>query len=288
MDIDVHRFGTIASTSLHAREVIERGDGPRVATAYVAAEQTGGVGRMGRAYCSPRGGLWLTLVVPFGGGGARVPREVVEGLGLRLGVACVEAVRGVMGGSGAEGRVELKWPNDVMVGGKKVLGILTELIRARTGADKRVGAGAVAGTDPPDGGSVARGGTRGAGAEEPGGFVCVGVGINCNFGIEALDASLRERATTLMAERGGPVDLAALEADVLARLVAAVCERGLPERTLAVARGALHGVGEAATIHVPGGEVVRGTLVGLDERGFVRVRMASGEEVVGVMPVGES
>ncbi len=245
------RFDSIASTSLHARELIEAGHGPTAPTVYVARRQTGGVGRLGRAYCCPEGGVWLTVVVPFAG--AHPPADVLEGLGLRLGTACVAVVWGALG-TGHAARVQLKWPNDVLVGGRKVLGLLTEVVRG------------------PVGGRACA--------------LCVGVGVNANFGVEELDAPLRATATTLRDERGGrDVDLAALERELVAGVLAAVAERGVPPRVLAAARAALHGVGEAATITASGGEAVRGVLLGLDERGYVRVRTATGEEFVGVMPV---
>ena len=219
---------------------------------------------MGRAYCSPRGGLWVTLVVPFAA--ARPPADVLDGLGLRIGVACWECVRGVVGEEPAEGEraevavkmlrpvVALKWPNDVLIGEKKVLGVLTEVV-------------------------VPRGRSSSS-------FLCLGVGMNANFGGGVLPEALRERATTLLDVIGRPVDLAAVEADLLGRLVGAALRRGLPESTLAAARGALHGVGEPVVIAVPGGSDVRGTLLGLDDRGFLRVRTADGEEAVGMAPLG--
>ena len=90
MNICTIKLDTIDSTNRYARAEVESGrlsaDG---ATVFVAARQTGGVGRFGRAWASPLGGLWYTLAWPVVG-------DVLDGLGLRVGVACVEFVRGLV------------------------------------------------------------------------------------------------------------------------------------------------------------------------------------------------
>ncbi|MFN0012643.1 MAG: biotin--[acetyl-CoA-carboxylase] ligase [Phycisphaerales bacterium] len=265
MSHTIERFETIDSTQMHARRVIASGRGPGAATAYVAAEQSGGVGRLGRAYACPRGGLWLTLAVPFVG--ARPPADVLDGLGLRLGVACLGVLDAALAGADVPAAT-LKWPNDVLVDcggrGKKVLGVLAEVVAGPASAGAATG-------------DVGRGpGTS---------YILVGVGINANFAAAVLPEDLRERATTLADLVGHAVDLAALESDLIARLLEAMSTSGLPAATLAVAQARLHGIGEEADITVPAGERVHGTLLGIDSRGFVRVRTQGGEEVVGMMPV---
>ena len=57
-----------------------------------AEEQRGGVGRFGRPWMSPRGGLWCTFAAP-------VPEDArlfMEGLGLRIGVTCAEFVESLL------------------------------------------------------------------------------------------------------------------------------------------------------------------------------------------------
>ena len=82
----------------------------------MAREQTSGRGSRGRTWHSPRGGLWLSWLYR--------PRSVAAGevLSLRIGLAITR----VLDLMGELPPVELKWPNDVMIGGRKVAGILCE------------------------------------------------------------------------------------------------------------------------------------------------------------------
>ena len=91
-------------------------DAAEPGTVVVADEQTGGRGSRGRAWRSPRGGLWLSLLLR--------PRSSVgvELLGLRAGLAVAAALEQL----GVGLPVRLKWPNDLMLGERKVGGILCE------------------------------------------------------------------------------------------------------------------------------------------------------------------
>ena len=88
------------------------------ARAFVAEQQTAGRGRRGRAWVSPfAANIYLSLVWAFQGGAA-----ALSGLSLAVGVACARMLRA----SGAA-NVSLKWPNDLLVDGKKLGGILLEM-----------------------------------------------------------------------------------------------------------------------------------------------------------------
>lgn len=80
-----------------------------------ADTQTAGRGRFQRAWVSDRGGLWLSAVVPAG------ERQARELLPLAAGLAVIEALRNF----GIEG-ARLRWPNDVMMGEKKLAGLLVD------------------------------------------------------------------------------------------------------------------------------------------------------------------
>lgn len=101
--------GAVESTQARAR-------GWRPWTAIVATAQTRGRGQAERTFVSDPGGLYLTAVLPYGGD----PRET---LGFALAVGW--AVRRELRRAGARG-VRLRWPNDLMVGERKVGGILIE------------------------------------------------------------------------------------------------------------------------------------------------------------------
>lgn len=82
-----------------------------------AAEQTRGKGRLGRHWVSRPGNLYASLVWPSSAGLKRL-----ASLSLVAGLAVHDAVRA----AGVTGPVQLKWPNDVLVGGKKISGVLIE------------------------------------------------------------------------------------------------------------------------------------------------------------------
>jgi BirA family biotin operon repressor/biotin-[acetyl-CoA-carboxylase] ligase len=106
---------TVGSTldELHARAAAGAADGSWL----VAAEQTAGRGSRGRAWHSPRGGLWLSVL-------RRAPGAFAgfELLSIRAGLAVAE----VLDGLPAVAPVMLKWPNDLVVRDLKVGGLLAE------------------------------------------------------------------------------------------------------------------------------------------------------------------
>ncbi len=144
------RLERVDSTNTHARRLLESdpAHGPLV---IVAAEQTEGRGRLGRAWASPRGGLWCTLLMPLAREAGADPGD----LGARLGEACLQAVRQVLAPSGVDpSRARLKPPNDILVqtpeGERKVLGILTEIVGAKSQRHLIVGVGVNARVDEAD------------------------------------------------------------------------------------------------------------------------------------------
>jgi BirA family transcriptional regulator, biotin operon repressor / biotin---[acetyl-CoA-carboxylase] ligase len=113
-DLDV--FGVINSTNVLAMAKAVTGGSGYVCT---AEQQTAGRGRRGRRWVSPyASNLYLSVVWEFAGGAASL-----EGLSLAVGVAVVDALTkaGVVGS-------QLKWPNDVLYGGRKLSGILLEMV----------------------------------------------------------------------------------------------------------------------------------------------------------------
>jgi BirA family biotin operon repressor/biotin-[acetyl-CoA-carboxylase] ligase len=91
-------------------------DGAEAGTVVVAGEQTGGRGSRGRSWRSPVGGLWLSVLFRPGDAAG------VELVGLRTGLAVAAAIEAM--GPGVP--VRIKWPNDLMVGDRKLGGVLCE------------------------------------------------------------------------------------------------------------------------------------------------------------------
>ncbi|MBR3595510.1 MAG: biotin--[Clostridia bacterium] len=109
------------STNNELKRMIRNSDSP--VFAVVSAEnQTGGRGRLGRSFFSPSGGLYFSVSLPLRGDENNIPF-----LTLLAGLAVSKAVQEL---TGAE--IEIKWPNDIYLGGKKLGGILCELVNGKT------------------------------------------------------------------------------------------------------------------------------------------------------------
>jgi BirA family biotin operon repressor/biotin-[acetyl-CoA-carboxylase] ligase len=113
---DVHRLGRVDSTNTRARELAESGaaDG----TLVVAVEQTGGRGRHGRRWHSPPGNFYGSLILR-----PKAKLADTASLSLVIGLAALEAVEAV---AGQRVDVTVKWPNDLLLHGRKLAGILLE------------------------------------------------------------------------------------------------------------------------------------------------------------------
>lgn len=84
-------------------------------TIVIAEEQTAGRGRDGRTWRSPLGGVWLGVLM-------RAPFPEAGVLSIRVGLVLADVVDELLGAS----RSAVKWPNDVLVDGRKLAGILCE------------------------------------------------------------------------------------------------------------------------------------------------------------------
>lgn len=158
----------IDSTNTLAKELAE--NGAPEGTLVFAEEQTGGRGRRGRSWCSPKGtAVSMTLILrPW------ISPECVSMVTLVMGLAAAKAVNELY-----PVRAGIKWPNDVVLGGKKICGILTELRM--------------------DGNGIR--------------YLVVGIGINAN--VPEFPAELRETAVSLSQVLGKNVDRAELMAECL-------------------------------------------------------------------------
>lgn len=111
----VYSYKTIGSTNDRAYQLAE--EGAEEGTVIVAEEQSKGKGRMGRSWSSPRGGIYLSLVLRP----KLMPTEVSK-LTLVVAVSVAQTIRSATGL-----QCLIKWPNDILIGKHKVCGILTEL-----------------------------------------------------------------------------------------------------------------------------------------------------------------
>ncbi len=121
----VFRFEKVGSTQDVAREILERESPP---FAVIASVQLSGRGREGRSWLSPLGGFWATIAL-----------EKVSKLQFRASLAIIDSCEffGV--------KTYVKWPNDVVVGKRKLAGVLVE----SEGKVKLLGVGVNVNNDPP-------------------------------------------------------------------------------------------------------------------------------------------
>jgi len=112
----IYYYPSIGSTNDEAKKLAQN-RAPH-GTLVIAEEQTGGKGRLGRTWISPpREGIWLSIILRPSLEPYEAPR-----ITMTCAVAAAKAIRKV---AGIDCRI--KWPNDLLVEGKKVAGILTEM-----------------------------------------------------------------------------------------------------------------------------------------------------------------
>jgi BirA family biotin operon repressor/biotin-[acetyl-CoA-carboxylase] ligase len=118
----VERHESLTSTNDRAIAAAEEGEGPGLVV--LALEQTAGRGRSGRTWHSPRGNLFCSILLP--------PEDALRGgaAALVAGLAAHDAVAPLLP---PPHRLALKWPNDLLVGGAKLGGVLTEAGTTRGG-----------------------------------------------------------------------------------------------------------------------------------------------------------
>ncbi len=236
---------SVASTNDEAARLAAEGapDG----TVVWARCQTAGRGRRGRQWLSPEGNLYCSVLMRPG-----VPLAQAAALSLVAAVAAGDTVAGLLP---AGRRVQLKWPNDVLVEGAKIAGLLLE-------ASGTVGAR----RSSEDGGRT----TPAAGG--PVDWIVLGCGIN--VALHPADGPL---ATDLSCERGGPLSVAPVLVSLLDTLrhwrgrweTAGIAP--IREAWLARARG----LGETIAVRLPR-EEIQGIFEGLDDTGALVLRLADG------------
>jgi len=201
-------------------------------------DQRAGRGRLGREWTTPPGAaLAASLVVDAEG----VPMDARGWLPLIAGLAMTRAVERALRGSGHE--VSLKWPNDVLVDGKKISGILAEMV---TGAERdAIVVGAGVNTEM----TLAQLPTATATS-----FAALGVDVDVDLLLVGYLFTIDERWDALRATAGNP-NTAGVRVEVKA-----VCST----------------LGTEVLVHVPGGDALHGEAVDIDDFGRLVVRTADG------------
>jgi BirA family biotin operon repressor/biotin-[acetyl-CoA-carboxylase] ligase len=115
MGKDIHYFKEVDSTNDVAKYLAE--NGAEGGTVVVAEIQNRGKGRRGKTWISPPGGVWMSIILR-----PDIPPSKAPQLTLVTGVAVAETLKKEL-----KLDVGIKWPNDILIGNKKVCGILTEV-----------------------------------------------------------------------------------------------------------------------------------------------------------------
>ncbi len=137
-------------------------------TTVVAKSQSSGEGRLGRPWVSPSGGLYMSLVLRP----ANIPRPELATL-----VSAVAVLQGVKRTTGLD--TTIRWPNDVMVRGKKLAGVIAEAQSFKHEVTQ----------------------------------IIVGIGVNCNAPVS--DAEVAKEATSLVEELGRLLEVSELKHSIL-------------------------------------------------------------------------
>lgn len=162
-------FDHIESTNKTAKEIAS-GEGEH-GTVVISEEQTEGRGRIGRSWSSPKKkGIWMSIIV-------RPDISPTDATKMtQIAAASVYSALGEM-----DLETEIKWPNDIILNGKKVCGILTEMSSEMMQIN----------------------------------YMVIGIGINVNQDIVDIPEDLREKATSLKIESGTTIDRKELVGKIL-------------------------------------------------------------------------
>lgn len=228
-------FDVTDSTHALARKIITEMDQESQklgATLILADRQEHGEGRGGRGWESPEGGLYMSWLR------SGVKAETIAQLPL-LAAAAASAAISRVGVSG----LRIKWPNDILVNGRKIAGIL---VFARHGGAS---------------------------------WVTVGLGVNLENAPVVEDAA---QPTTSVAEEIGDGDLENWRHEIVCTFIDTLDRlMGNPASALAEWRQSLlQQPGDTVDVRLASGEVVSGTLQGLTEEGFLVLRENGKERVV--------
>jgi BirA family transcriptional regulator, biotin operon repressor / biotin---[acetyl-CoA-carboxylase] ligase len=206
----------------------------------VADHQTAGRGRLDRAWVTPPGSAltFSALLAPD-----RVPMARWSWLPLLVGIAVAEGVRRV-----AEVDCTLKWPNDVLVGDRKLAGILVERVERPAGA-----------------------------------VAVVGVGLNVSLSEDELPVPT---ATSLEIEGAATTDRTVVLREVLRSLEALFVQwqADAGDASLGLVDSYVRRcgtLGREVRVDLPGGEQVHGVASGVDTDGRLEVRTQEGRRLLG-------
>ena len=196
-------------------------------TLVVAKRQTAGRGRQGRTWASPEGGLYMSFLL-------RPPSSaMLQTLTLAASSAVVQGIKNATGVDAL-----IRWPNDVMIKGKKAAGVIAE--------SSYVG--------------------------QTLSFVTVGIGVNCNSDVTSEDPT--SPATSIAAQVGEGVDIVRLRQAILDAF-ALIHEKWLKgEDMVQASRGAIGTIGKHVVVTKKSGESFEGRVRDIERMGGLVLQMS--------------
>lgn len=237
----IYRYEQLDSTNLEAKRIAQQGADH--GSVVIARSQDKGRGRLGKSWHTvPGKGLYLSVIVR-----PQVAIEEYAKLTLVAGVAVARVVSEVI----AE-KVQLKWPNDVLICGKKCAGILAESSALNLSAEDR--------------------------------FVILGIGINVNQSLSDFPEELLSICTSLKEKTGRTISIDDLFTQVYDSLLQQIERfgKGLFSEILSEWREYDFLAGKEMECVDIDGKRVRGVSLGPDEKGalFIRTKKGSLHEVL--------
>lgn len=225
----------VSSTNSIAEELAE--GGAKDGTVVISNSQTKGMGRNGRSFSSPKGGIYLSIILrpPFS------PDEA-SALPLVIGLAVSKAINCTIYRESS-----VKWPNDVLVEGRKVAGILmSSKVKGRT-------------ID----------------------HIIIGIGINLNTEVGDLPEELHESAGSLMEIKGDRIDPNEFVRDLLYLLDLNYGKylEGQKEDLLDQWTNRSYSIGKNVKVQTPKGEL-EGQTLGIDQTGALIIQTEKGMQRV--------
>ncbi|MBQ4259249.1 MAG: biotin--[Lachnospiraceae bacterium] len=225
---EIQYYDCLDSTNLEARrQAKEHAPEGRV---IVANQQTDGRGRRGRSWSSPDGNLYFSIILR-----PTLPLEQIPPLTLLMGLAVADAL-------GCE-QAKIKWPNDIVIDGKKVSGILAEMAPVEGGISP---------------------------------FIIIGVGVNIS--VQGLEEELQNTAIGIMEAAGRGQGREALLLKILELFETyyqEYCERGGFDSFVDRYNARCVNCNREVLVQSPAGDF-RGTALGVNEKGELLVRRTDG------------
>jgi BirA family biotin operon repressor/biotin-[acetyl-CoA-carboxylase] ligase len=228
---EIYSFHEVESTNGVAKflarfETVEGG-------VVISEIQTKGKGRLGRKWESPTGGIWLSIILK-----PDIEPSKASFITLATGVAVAKTLRKM------NIDAKIKWPNDILINGKKVCGILTEANATFHTVD----------------------------------YVIVGVGIDSNLNTDILTHDIKEKTTSISNETPGEIKESEIIANFLNQFeeVYDLFKEEKFNEILCEWRKMSQTFGNYVEIKQPLGKILKGVAIGITNEGALVLELKNG------------